>query len=73
MDRKIVEMLKYGEKTMVEWIFNEIREVPDEWKKAIIVPIHKAKGGKDMCNDYRGISLLSIPGTLYGRVLMERL
>ncbi len=46
------------------------REVPDEWRKAIIVPVHKGKGSK---NNYRGISLLSVPGKVYGRVLRERL
>ena len=35
------------------------REVPDEWKKAI-VPFYKGEGCKDGCYDYRGISLLSV-------------
>ena len=41
-------------------------EIPDDWKKAIIVTMHKGKGSKDQCNIYRGISLLSVPGKLYG-------
>ena len=27
------------------------KEVPDEWKKAIIVPLHKSKNSKDECNN----------------------
>ncbi len=48
-------------------------EVPDDWKKAIIVPLYKGKGRRSECSSYRGISLLSIPGKLYGRILTERL
>ena len=35
--------------------------VPMDWLKAVIVPIHK-KGSKTQCKNYRSISLLSIPG-----------
>jgi hypothetical protein len=34
------------------------KELPDQWKESIIVPIHK-KGKKTDCNNCRGISLLS--------------
>ncbi len=70
-------MLKYGD-AVVEWMlicdiaFRQ-REVPDEWRKAIIVPLHKCKGSKNECNDYRVISLLSVPRKAYERVLTERL
>ena len=37
-------------------------KVPDEWKKAIIVPLHKSNDGKDECNNYTGTSLLTVPG-----------
>jgi hypothetical protein len=33
------------------------KELPEEWKESVIVPIHK-KGDKAECNNYRGISLL---------------
>ena len=47
------------------------RKVPDVWKKAIIVPLHKGKGCKDECNNCRGISLLSVTEKVFGRVLTE--
>ena len=48
-------------------------ELPNEWKKTIIVPLHKYKGIKDKCNNYREISLFSVPGKVYERVLTKRL
>ncbi len=38
-----------------------------------IVPLYKGKGRRSECSSYRGISLLSIPGRVYGRILTERL
>ena len=43
-------------------------DVPADWKKAVIVPIHK-KSSKMLCNNYRGISLLSIPCKVYTGIL----
>jgi hypothetical protein len=39
---------------------------------AIVVPLFKGKGDKKECKNYRGISLLSTPGKVYGTVLIER-
>ena len=35
-------------------------------------PLYKGKGDKCECNNARGISLLSVVGKLYGRVLINR-
>ena len=43
-------------------------EVPANWKKAVIVPMHK-KGNQMICSNYRGISSLSIPSKVYTRIL----
>ena len=43
-----------------------------DWQRAVIVPFYKGKGDKMECKNYRGISLLSIPGKVYIRVLIER-
>ncbi len=72
-------MLKYGGEAVVEWmllIFDRARnkgEVPDEWKKGIIVPLYKGKGSRSECSSYRRTSMLSVPGKVYGRMLTERL
>ncbi len=47
--------------------------VPADWTKAIIVPVYKGKGRRGECGTYRGtISLSSIPGKVYGKVITER-
>jgi len=34
--------------------------------------LYKGKGDRGECQNYTGISLLSIPGKVYGRILMEK-
>ncbi len=43
-----------------------------DWTKAIIVPVYKGKGRRGKCGSYRATSLLSIPGKVYGKVIIER-
>ncbi len=72
------EMLKYGEVVVdwMMWICNlawEQSKVPEDWRKATIMLLFKGKGNKEGCKSYRGISLLSVPGKIYGRILNERM
>lgn len=39
--------------------------------ESIIVPLLKGKCVKDVCSNYRGISLLSIPGKVYAGILFD--
>ena len=79
MDGCRVECLKYGGETVVMWLvrlFNVcLREgvVPADWTNACIVPLYKGKGDKYECGNWRGISLLSVVGKLYGKVLINRI
>ena len=57
-------------------IFNKSIEsgvVPEDLKAACIVPVYKGKGDRRDIANYKGISILSIPGKIYGRVLISRL
>ncbi len=45
---------------------------PADWTKAIIVPVYKGKGRRGECGSIRSISLLSVPGKVYGKVIIER-
>ena len=47
--------------------------VPQDMRDANIHTLYKNKGDKGDCNNYRGISLLSITGKLYARVVLWRL
>merc|ERR1712002_424994 len=48
------------------------KRVLNDWLRAIIVPLYKGKGDRNECKNYRGISLLSIPGKVYGGIAIER-
>ena len=47
--------------------------VPIDWRSACVVPLYKGKGDKFKCGSFRGISLLTVVGKVYGRVLIERI
>ena len=45
---------------------------PEDWKVVCIIPVYKGKGDRRDCVNYRGITILSIPGKIYGKVLINR-
>ena len=71
-------MLKHGKDTITGQLvvlFNSIwqeQDVPAAWRKGIIVKLPK-KGNLSDCNNWRGITLLSTPGKVFTRVLLNRL
>ena len=46
--------------------------IPTDWKQGIVVPIWKGKGDVRECNNYRGVTLLSVPGKVFARVILNR-
>lgn len=46
--------------------------VPLGWQTGVVVPLFK-KGDRRVCSNYRGITLLSLPGKVYARVLERRI
>lgn len=50
----------------------EKEEIPEEWKEDLIVKQPK-KGDLRDCGNYRGIMLLSVPGKVLNRILLERM
>ena len=79
MDGVRVEMLKEGGVTVLEWLvrlFNVcfmLSIVPVDWVIACMVPLYKGKGDMYECSNFRGISLLSVVGKVYDRVLINRI
>jgi hypothetical protein len=71
-------LIKAGGETLCSEIHKLIfsiwnkEELPQQWKESIIVPIHK-KGDKTDCNNYRGMSLLSIAYKGLSNILLARL
>ena len=72
------EILKAGGDPMATMIHRliekiwEKEQVPEDWRKAVIVPLFK-KGDKSLCENWRGISLLSVVGKVFTRLLLNRL
>jgi hypothetical protein len=71
------EMLKAGGSTLAQWLHRIISVVwqsgtcPIDWKRALITAIFK-KGDRNTCDNYRGISVLSVVGKVYTHLLLER-
>src|SRR5579871_1132198 len=72
------EMLKSADDESLGYLLDIMNNVwqnetpPSDWKDGVIFKIPK-KGDLSNCNNWRGITLLSIPGKLFCSILMERL
>ena len=68
------EMLKamnmYGVRrlTRICKVACKTEQAPMQWQINVIIPIHKT-GDKRKCTNYRGISLISVPGKVYAKCL----
>ena len=49
------------------------RVVPQDMRVANVVTLYKNKGDRSDCSNYRGISLLSVVGKVFARVVLKRL
>ena len=78
MDEITAEMLKHGKDSIVielTKLFNKIwntEEVPDDWRHGVIIKLPK-KGNLSDFGNWRGITLLSIPGKVLNTVILNRL
>ena len=74
-----VELLKVGSENVEQAVFRLITiswtgsTVPQDWVDGIIITLFKGKAGRDICDHYRGITLLETVGKVLGRVLLNRL
>ena len=77
-DEVVAGLLKNGGEAVIDWLTEVIQQVwqtgkvPQEWKDATLIPIHK-KRARNECDNYRGISLLSVPGKVLALVILERM
>ncbi len=72
------EALKADMETSVEMLhplFERIweeEEIPADWREGHLMKLPK-KGDLSNCNNYRGITLLSVPGKVFNRVILNRM
>ena len=73
-----VEALKTAPYTSAAMLGNIIERVweeevvPEDWKEGFLVKLPK-KGDQSECDNYRGIMLLSVPGKVLNRIILENL
>ena len=72
------EMLKAADENTLQRLLQLINEIwqnespPQQWKDDVIFKLPK-KGDMSDCNNWHGITLLSVPGKLFCSMLIERL
>ena len=77
-DNFLNEYFKHGKTQLLPYLhklFNTIFAIgyfPDSWSEGYIIPLHK-KGSLNNPENYRGITLLSVLGKLFTRILNTRL
>lgn len=73
------EVFKSGGQALIHHLtrlfqhFWELGELPQDFRDANIVHLYKNKGDKSLCDNHRGISLLSIAGKIFARILLNRI
>lgn len=73
-----VQSIKYGSTKLKKEIFKLVMEIWEkeemlqEWRTAVIFPIHK-KDNKAVCSNYRGISLLNMTHKVFSKILAQKL
>ena len=78
VDGVVAEVLKHGGEWMGEsvwwlcWLVFRGEKVPLEWLRAVKVPVKK-KGSGEEFEHYRGVTLLSVVGKVFGMVMEARL
>ncbi|CAF1656013.1 unnamed protein product, partial [Adineta ricciae] len=72
------DLLKAGVTPVALWlheIFMDIwqsEEMVDDWTSAILIRLYKGKGDKQICDNYREISLLVVASEVFSRIILNR-
>ena len=57
-------------------LFNRLlmgEQMPEEWRRSVLIPIYKNKGDAQCCGNYRGIKLMSHTMKVWERIIETRL
>ena len=77
-DRTPTEAIKADIETATSVLYSlfskiwEKEAVPAQWREGIVIKLFK-KGDLRDCNNYQGIMLLSVPGKVLNRIILERI
>ena len=78
-DELPVEAWKCMEKMDIEFLirlFNRLlmgEQMPEEWRRSVLIPIYKNKGDAQYCGNYREIRLMSHTMKVWERIVEARL
>ena len=73
------EVIKYGGCALHRRLHNFILDcwsansLPQQWRNANIILVHKQKGDRAECGNSRGISLLSVAGNVLAKIMLTRI
>ena len=78
-DELSVKVWKCMEKMGIEFLtrlFNKLlmgEQMPEEWRRSVLIPIYKNKRDAQCCGNYRGIKLMSHTMKVWERIMEGRL
>ena len=78
-DNILAEVIKYGGCALHRRLHNFILDrlsakcLPQQWKNANIILVHKQKSDRAECGNSRGISILSVAGKVLAKIMLTRL
>ena len=72
------ELIKYRGNKLLNRIYGLVRQIwkeeriPEKWKETVIVPIYR-KGGRDRCENYRGIAIGNAAYKILANIILEKI
>ncbi len=77
-DEVTADIFKAGGPPVLRWLYEiftgvwKNEEMVEDWNLAILIRLFK-KGDKQLCDNYRGISLLNVTSKLFSRMILNRI
>jgi hypothetical protein len=73
---KVLKQLNLKISSLITNLFNECietKEIPSDWKTAVVTPLYKKSGSFDDLNNYRGISVLPPIGKIFEKIIANQI
>ena len=67
----LVEMLYSCHCMQLCALFGTRVSTQTDWKRGLVVPLWKGKGDRQVCNNCRGLTLLSVPSKVFARTILN--